>query len=286
MQNIASCEESEFNELTPYEKNQIELIKKWKAEEPGVVSQGMGAILFPLTWLVDKVVPKAAIRGALDFANSLGDWLADTGDIKRDGGVQTIIELKTKNLDLSDKLANEVHDWAIGLAAAEGGGLGVGGFLLLAIDIPTLITLSLRTIHKIGLCYGYETTTEDDKNFILGILSVSGANSIEEKVGALAMLRSIEVMLAKVAWQEMAKLAAEKGAKQILSKEAIILAVRNLAKQLGINLTKRKALNAIPVVGALIGAGVNGWYLKDVAWAARHAFQERWLIDNHKVLEI
>jgi hypothetical protein len=286
MQTIVDGDESDFNELTPYEKQQIELIKKWKDEEPGVIGEGLGVMLAPLTWLVDKVVPKAAIRGALDFANFVGDWLADSDDIIRDARVDYICDLKINNLHLSDKLADEVHNWAVAIAAAEGGGLGVGGFILLAIDIPTLITLSLRTIHKIGLCYGYEATTEDDKNFILGILSVAGANSVQEKIGALAMLRSIEVMLAKVGWQEMAKLAAEKGAKRILSKEAIILAVRNLAKQLGINITKRKALNAIPVVGALIGAGVNGWYIKDVAWAARHAFQERWLIDNHKILEI
>jgi len=51
-------------------------------------------------------------------------------------------------------------------------------------------------------------------------------------------------------------------------------------------LTKRKALQAIPAIGALIGASVNGWYIKEVGWTARRAFQERWLLENHKIIEI
>ena len=62
--------------------------------------------------------------------------------------------------------------------------------------------------------------------------------------------------------------------------------IKSLAKQLGINLTKRKALQAIPAIGALVGASVNGWYIKEVGWAARRAFQERWLLENHKIIEI
>ena len=62
--------------------------------------------------------------------------------------------------------------------------------------------------------------------------------------------------------------------------------IKNLAKQLGVNLTKRKALHAIPAIGALVGASVNGWYIKEVGWTARRAFQERWLLENHKIMEI
>ena len=123
---------------------------------------------------------------------------------------------------------------------------------------------------------------KNDKEFILGIVSASGANSIKEKVAALTLLRSIEVSIAKETW----KILAEKAAQQQLGKEAGIIALRNLAKQLGINITKRKALSAIPFIGAAIGGSVNGWYIKEVGWAARRSFQERWLIDNHKVIDI
>ena len=59
---------------------------------------------------------------------------------------------------------------------------------------------------------------------------------------------------------------------------------RNLAKQLGINITKRKAAQAIPIIGAGVGAAMNLAFINDVSWAARRAFQEKWLIDNNKII--
>lgn len=234
------------------------------------------------SWVFRKVIPQKAIQGAIDGASSLGQWLSDSKDLLRDGKVNQISELKNKDLELSDKLANEVHNWAIGIATAEGAATGLGGIFTAAVDIPAIITIAMRTIHKMGMCYGYECNSEQDKQFVLAILAASGANSIEEKVAALTTLRTIEVAIAKQTWKAMA----EKAAQSKLSKEAAIIGIRNLAKQLGVNLTKRQALQAIPAIGALVGASVNGWYIKDVGWAAHRAFQERWLIDNHKIIDI
>jgi len=134
-------------------------------------------------------------------------------------------------------------------------------------------------VYKIGVCYGYQCCDERDKNFVLGVLATAGANAMAEKVEALATLRAIQVMLLRQTWKAMA----EKAAAQQLSKEAGIVATRQLAKQLGINLTKRKALQAIPIIGAGVGSSVNAWWLKDIGWAARRAFQERWLAENQKL---
>lgn len=270
-----------MQKLTKHEKVQVDAIEKWKKEEPGVVSQTFGFAIEPLSWLVNKVVPEKAVRGALDFSNAMALWLADTGDVVRDGGVSSLGELRNKNLELSDKLADEVHNWAIGLAVVGGAGTGIFGLPGVAADVPFIITLALRTIHKIGVCYGYECSSELDKKFVLGVISASSANSISEKVGALTALRSVEVTLAKVTWKKMAERAAEKQ----LSKEAALLTIKNLTKQLGVNITKRKALASIPFIGAAVGGSVNGWYIKEVGWAARRAFQERWLIENGKIID-
>lgn len=268
--------------LTGYEEIEMQEISKWKNEEPSVVNLAIGKFIEPIVNVVNKVVPEDAIKGALDLSNSMAEWLSDTDDIKRDGEVISISELKTKNLELSDKLANEVHNWAIGIGVVEGGGTGFLGLFGMAADIPAIIVMSLRLIHKVGICYGYEAKTKEDTDFILAVLSSAGANTMKEKMAALLVLKTIEVTIAQQTW----KLMAEKAAVQQLSKEAVIIAIRNLAKQLGINLTKRKALAAIPIVGAIIGGSINGWFLKEVGWAARRAFQERWLIDNHKIIEV
>jgi hypothetical protein len=269
-------------ELSEYETKQIDAIRAWKLEEPGVVSKSVGWITIPVVWLFHRIVPTAAIQGVLDAANWAGYTMADSGDITRKGGVDQISDLKDKSLELSDTLANRVHNWAIGVATAEGGATGSAGLAGIVLDIPAIITLALRTVHKIGLCYGYDCSGEPNKSFVQGILSASGANSMSEKIAALATLRSIEVSVAKQTWKALA----EKAATLQFSKEAGIISIRNLAKQLGVNLTKRKVLQAIPGIGAAVGASVNGWYIKEVGWGARRAFQERWLTDNHKILEV
>jgi hypothetical protein len=180
---------------------------------------------------------------------------------------------------LSDQLANEIHNWAIGIASAEGVSSGMWGIYGLALDIPFIITFALRTIHKIGLCYGYRNKDEKGKCFVLALLSVAGANTVSEKTEAVKLLRAIDVMIAK----QTMKAVVEKAVQQQVGKEAVLLSMKNLGRQLGINITERKVLQAIPAIGAAVGGSVNAWFINDVAWAARRAFQERWLIENDRI---
>src|SRR4051794_12087117 len=107
--------ETTFNQnpITVYEEQQIEKISEWKNAEPSVVSQAFGAALKPITWVIEKIIPEKAIQGLLDGASEVGRFLADTKDIIRDGNVTKIQDLRYKDIELSDKLADEVHNWAI-----------------------------------------------------------------------------------------------------------------------------------------------------------------------------
>ncbi len=260
-----------------YENSQIKAIVEWKNREPSVVSQGLGTLAAPLAWLVKKVIPESAMRAVLNGANSAGEFLADEGDIRKEAGVVSLEELRYKNLKLSDELANSVHNWAIGIAAGEGAAAGAGGVLGMAADIPAVLTLALRTIHKIALCYGYKTNGEEEKIFVLKVLSLAGSNSMAEKNEALMTLKMLQVTIQRNTWKTIEKKAAEQ-----LGKESAVAAIRSLCKQLGINFTKRKAMQAIPVIGAGVGAAINADFLRDVGWAARRSYQQRWLVDNGK----
>lgn len=271
--------EAKKEKMTPYEYNEYEQIIKWQNEEPSVVSQTINGVLKPVSWLIGKIVPPKAIQGALTAFDGLAELLTDLNDIKRDGGVDNVEELRIKDLQLSDKLANEVHNWANGIAAVEGAGTGTLGLPGLIADIPSLITMSLRVIHKIGLCYGYDCITQTDKQFVYSILSAAGSNSVKEKAASISTLQAINKTIAGVTWKKMA----EKATENKFGIEALILAIKQLAKQLGINITRRKALQAIPIIGAGVGAALNIAFINDVAWAARRAYQERWLMENGKI---
>ena len=266
-----------MEKLLAYEEKQIVQIKKWKKEKPGLFGAVFGRASNRFSNKIISYLPQKETEKALDFANVMAKKLSDQEDILTFGGVKQISELRDKSLRLSDWLANQVHNWAIGMAAAEGAVTGAAGLITIPFDIPVIITLALRTAYQIGLCYGYDCESEPDKNFILGILSASGANSMKEKTAALDALQAIEVAVAKQTWRAMAK--------EQLGKESVIVAVRSLARQLGVNITRRRMLSAIPAVGAVIGGSVNAWYMKDVGWAARRSFQERWLISNGKIVD-
>lgn len=87
---------------------------KWKAEEPSVVSRTFGIILSPVTWLIQKIIPVAAIRGVLDFSSSQQNGLQiPTIFLGTRGSLRCLTSrhMISKN---QDNLANEVHNWAIG----------------------------------------------------------------------------------------------------------------------------------------------------------------------------
>jgi len=264
--------------LTEYEQEQAAAIARWKDEEPWAVTKAVGLLVEPLASLVRTLVPEHVMEGAIETANACGEWLSDSGAIVRDGGVASVHDLRGVDLQVCDRLADSIHNWGIGIAVMEGGGTNWSPWGLIP-DIPALITIAFRTTHKIGMCYGYQASTEGDKDFVLHVMSAAGANTVDEKVAAMLALRQVATVITRQTWQQLA----EKAAERRVSTEGGIIAIRKLAQQLGVSITKRKALAVIPVIGAIVGGSMNGWFIKDVGWAARRAFQERWLIDNHKV---
>lgn len=99
-----------------YLMQQYALIKAWENEEPGVVSKTFGKLLSPVGKLISVVVPEKVIESAINAANAAAQYLTDTDDVLRDGKVESIDELRTKNLKLCDQMADSVHNWAIGVA--------------------------------------------------------------------------------------------------------------------------------------------------------------------------
>lgn len=265
-----------------YEKKQRKEIQAWKDAPPSITEQIIGTVFKPVAWLIGQVVPPSAVEGALRGADWLAQQTISKEQIFKDAGVEDEDSLRRSKLRELDALAESVHKWAIAVAVAEGGVAGAVGLAGIAADIPFLTTMAIRTVRAIGYCYGYTSDTEGEREFVLGVLAAAGANSIQEKTAALMLLRELEVTLFRQTFKAMA----ERAAQQAFTQEAAIIAVRDLAKQLGINFSKRKMLQAVPVVGAAIGATVNWTFMDDVALAARRSYQERWFSDHEAFGEL
>ncbi len=245
-------------------------IAAWRAQEPGVVSYILGLAAAPLSWIVHLLVPDSAIQGTL---NGL-DWCMKhslSGQSAKD----------PESLAECDHAANITVDLHIAGGVIEGGAAGFFGIITLPADIPVLIALALRVVRQVGVEYGYTDDNEHERQFVFSVLAVTGSNSQAEKAEALAMAALLMNVLSKQTWRAMAA----KAAAQQFSVEGAVIAVKSLASQLGINLTKRKALAAIPVIGAVVGASANGWFLREVGVAAQKLYQERWLRDRGLLLD-
>jgi hypothetical protein len=99
---------------------------------------------------------------------------------------------------------------------------------------------------------------------------------MKEKTASLATLKSLETTLKTVGWKAMSKVAEKNPA----TREAFLLALKKVAKELGIRLTQKKALQAVPIIGAAVGGASNLAFMRSVGWAARRSFQRR-LMEDH-----
>jgi hypothetical protein len=237
-------------------------ITNWKAQSPSIISELMGTATYPITWLVRQLIPNAAIQGAL----SGFDWV----------GKNTTTAPGTSDHDdivICNKFADQVINFHIGVAVAEGGAAGFFGLPAMIVDVPAVILLAMRLIRQIGREYGFEADNEEEQKFVYSVMSSASANSQEEKLAAIATSSYLINLLSKNTWRALA----EKAAGQQIGGAAAVIGIKSLAKQLGINITKRSALAAIPVIGAAVGASANGWFVRDVGIAAQNLYQERWL---------
>jgi len=250
---------------TPYEQRQIEAISAWRQEPPGLIERAGAIALSPVSRLLTRMMPSAAIEALLRAS----DWMA-AKTIPRTAAPDDA------DLRQLDDAARAVRNWAIAYAGSEGAVAGAVGLASLPVDLPATIALSLRTIRRIGATYGYAASGEDERQFVYAVLSIASANSVQQKRGALETLRGLETQMLAHNWATIGERAARRG----VGAESILLLARDVAEQLGFNLSKRKALTALPLVGAAMGATVNGWYMRDIAAAAQRSYQQRWLQDR------
>src|SRR6266704_199745 len=61
-----------------------------------------------------------------------------------------------------DTVAEQVIRSGMKIAAAEGAGFGLGGFITIVPDFSILAGITLRTIQKLSLMYGFEFNTEEE----------------------------------------------------------------------------------------------------------------------------
>jgi hypothetical protein len=257
-------------ELSPYELQQIEEIANWKSERPSLVMSAYRAITNPLTNLFTHVLPVAVVRAIIAKAQDHAETHDGMADMLVGTGFSDFRDLFNQPLETCDQLASKVSIRSEHVAIVEGtvpalSGLlipAIGGLAGAVIDTPILLDASLRSIRRIGHCYGYPLDTKCDRLFVLGILDVAQADVPSERTRELAHINRL--------------------AHTNDSPEDSAICLDHLHRSIVDDLP----LEAVPLIGDLSAIVVDFAFLHQVDHAARRAFQERWLYDHGKVTRI
>jgi hypothetical protein len=195
-----------------------------------------------------------------------------------------IDRIRPKHLDLGYLLAAGAEGAGAGfavsggeLAAAGGGVFGAGAAAApgaavvvgaMAADAAALVVASQRAVAHVAAYYGYDVSRTDEALYALGVMGV-GTASEAGKVYAYAELNKLVQSLArKKSWEE-------------LNKNVATQVVTRVYQMLGFKLAKRKLGQAVPVLGIVIGAGLNIRLLSEVVNSANLVYRERFLIEKY-----
>lgn len=262
----------EITALDTYERGQLDEILAWRDAAPDWGTRVMSRPGQIAAMAAQRLVPVTALRAALSGLERAAGRVAGRSDVLRAAGSLTLAEIAELPLSQCDALARRVVRRGVVLGGAGGAVFGVAGAAGMVLDVPALLTLALRTIHRTAYCYGEDWLEPPLRALPIGVFALASANTLDEKRAAWTALREGTELL-DAAWRD----GVERVTERELAKEATQFSLQTLASRIGMNLGSRKAAGAVPLMGAVIGGTINAGYIHDIGKVARYVMQDRWL---------
>lgn len=242
--------------------------EKWKTSPPNVVQRATGYITKPVEFLlkpfIDKIAPLLE-NSIVGINNYLSKAIVKLS--RKDSEIFIDVEsIREQDFELwlKEKENTTKNLVAGGVTAliAEGAITGLGGFALIAVDIPASFSLILTFANMIALTYELDIYDEVIQEEIIKAITIGSETTIKGKLQAMATLRVALKTINTTTWKAISKAQAK-------TMPGLIAAIRSFLKKIGLNLTKRKATQLIPGIGAIAGAVINASWGLDSLEAVR-----------------
>ncbi len=157
------------------------------------------------------------------------------------------------DVGILDDLANSVIRSGMKLAAAEGAGFGLGGIFTIVPDLSILAGITLRTIQKLSLIYGFEyNTDEETAELWIAAASAAGVDISREVLEKEVVNRFVPKVIQRIAAQA--------------SREAV----------------EKWSGRIIPIASSAIGAGLNYYFVRAWGERAKAHFRRKHLELRHR----
>ncbi|MEM9986619.1 MAG: EcsC family protein [Bacteroidota bacterium] len=282
--------------LNSAENKILDEIAVWKAGQPSFLNRATDFVSRPISWVTAKIIPediKDSINGVtekvVEKVQDLSQWTVDPQSIIQETKAfaivaESISDLKNTSLQNRDNGAQTFSESNTRVGTVSGVGTGLVGWPGLIADLPTLFTLSLRTVHQIALCYGYDVYNEDqgadlkafEMQYMMQVFKIATASDKVQKQRGLSELKDLEAGRYSEVYGE---ILGDFSTKQI-SRGATTFASRLLIKEIIERTITKKAVGLVPGLGAVFNGGFNYVYLKDVGESAYMVYRERFLLDK------
>jgi len=160
-------------------------------------------------------------------------------------GYHGVFSLDIRELDV---VSDSVIRSGMRLAALEGAGFGLGGMITIVPDLGILSAITMRTIQKLSLLYGFEYSTDDEiVELWIAAASAAGVDLSRE----LIEREVVNKFVPKV--------------------------IQRIAARASTEVVEKWAGRMIPLASSAIGAGLNYWFVRAWGERARMHFRGRHL---------
>ena len=148
-----------------------------------------------------------------------------------------------------DAVADSIIRAGMKVAAVEGAGFGLGGLITIVPDLGILSAITMRTIQKLSLIYGFQFNTDEE---------------IAELWVAAASAAGVDI------------------SREILEKEVINKfvprVIQRIAAKASAEVVEKWAGRVIPLASSAIGAALNYWFVRAWGQRAKTHFRQRHLM--------
>lgn len=150
-------------------------------------------------------------------------------------GYHGVFSLEIHELDI---VAESIIRGGMKMAAVEGAGFGLGGLITIVPDLGVLSAITMRTIQKLSLLYGFQFNTDDEiAELWIAAASAAGLDVTREFMEREVVNRFVPRVIQRIAAQASAEV------------------------------VEKWAGRVIPLASSAIGAGMNYWFVR--AWGER-----------------
>ncbi len=202
------------------------------------------------SWLrrrVEKTLTKALTRAYSTVQVDPGKFLLQLRTAYRlpISGYHGVYSLEMGEIDV---VADEIIRSGMKLAAVEGAGFGLGGLITIFPDLGVLSAITMRTIQKLSLVYGFQFSTDDE---------------IAELWIAAASAAGVDI------------------SRELLEKEVVNKfvprVIQRIAARASAEVVEKWAGRLIPLTSSAIGAALNYWFVRAWGERAKAHFRQRHL---------